>query len=824
MNKHMLVFLLVAIVGNMSAMATPRSETQMKEVARVALSRNASRQQQQGRELRLTRLKRTDMLAVYGYEQGESGFVVVAADDVAPAVVGCSDGSFTDVNPGVAWWLNAMDASVRRAVQKGKPMYSPTPNELNFPDAVTPMMTTMWSQDEPFNDLCPLGNDTVRCLTGCVATAMAQVMKFHSKPGKGQGRKTYNDNGHVGEVDYSETAYDYDLMIDSYKEDYSEEQARAVALLMRDCGVASNMRYGIMGSGTYISEAANGLQRYLGFPGATYIDRADLMPLSGVEIERYTVGKWMSMVYQELTENGPVIYGGADRSPDGGGHCFVLDGYREDGLVHVNWGWGGKQDGFYDIALLNPEPYSFTYQQDMVVGVKYRPVDLGLLSGSFCVEKPGDLIGMVGEDNLNRYEALTVTGILNSDDLDCLRMMTGWNGVNGRVHHLDLSGAQLPGDSLAARALAGCRNLRSLILPTGLKHIGRGAFARCERLTELTVDLTALEGQYVEDGIIYSDEHRTDIICCLPTKTGRVVVPESLTHLGQDAFSGCTMIEAIELPKTIEFIGSGAFANTDGLKELKLNRVGVPDVADDALDGMFTGSCILVVPAGMSNTFKQHPVWGIFKTIEIFGRAVVARAAYREYGDENPRLKWSYVNADSSVGKPVVVCEATKESPAGVYPIHLEQGSVEEGIFLVDGLLTIRPAEILATVGNYTRYEDEPNPDFEVKLTAEWKLDDTEESVVLERPWAETTADQDSRPGKYPIVLKGGQAVQNYQFTFGPSAVLTVLDRESRIIATESPSSPVIARHALDGLPVGTDYHGLVIERHRDGSVRKSIK
>jgi hypothetical protein len=147
-------------------------------------------------------------------------------------------------------------------------------------------------------------------------------------------------------------------MLDDYSSTtYTDEQANAVATLMLHCGVAVDMSYTASGSGAFGQEACLALKTYFRYNKNARLYTRDY----------YSAESWMKLIYHELNQYGPIYYDGV--SDGGGGHAFVLDGYDESGLVHINWGWGGKSDGFFDIALLNPPSYQFSIAQNMILNV-----------------------------------------------------------------------------------------------------------------------------------------------------------------------------------------------------------------------------------------------------------------------------------------------------------------------------------------------------------------------------------------------------------------------------------------------------------------------
>ena len=304
-------------------------------------------------------LKEGNEYTVVGYADG--GFAVIANDDMFDAVIGYSDGQFsqTDMPPAMVWWMSAMDESLRKQKESG--ITSPravSPADAGYPASVDELVTSSWGQDTPFNDQCPTytyAGKTQRYVTGCVATAMSQIMYFHKYPLQGQGRKIYDFTSPVDgkqwnfDVRFSRVKYDWDNMIDSYDHGYNALQAEAVAQLMFHCGVSVNMMYNMDGSGAFTKDAANSLREYFSYSTKMYTR------------DVFTKNEWMNIIYKEISEHCPILYGGV--SPSQGGHAFVLDGYDENGLVHINWGWNGSQDGYFEIGELN----GFTDGQDMIL-------------------------------------------------------------------------------------------------------------------------------------------------------------------------------------------------------------------------------------------------------------------------------------------------------------------------------------------------------------------------------------------------------------------------------------------------------------------------
>lgn len=276
----------------------------------------------------------------------EQGYVIVSGDDEMTELVGYAENGFFDaenVPPQMQLWLDGY-AEYVAAVQSGKAkarkiLLSDSPSVV-----VEPLVTTKWNQDAPFNNFAPEytddNNNTQRCATGCAATAMAQIMKFHNWPEQGVGHYSYEHQS-FGTIssNFSEHVYDWTNMIDRYNNgEYSSEQADAVALLMKDCGVSLNMNYGPV-SGASICSYYPAFKNYFRYTSRT-VNR------SGCETAEFT-----KIITDELQEGRPIIYCGTGED---GGHAFVVDGYDTNYFLHVNWGWGGYSDGYFDMNYMDP--------------------------------------------------------------------------------------------------------------------------------------------------------------------------------------------------------------------------------------------------------------------------------------------------------------------------------------------------------------------------------------------------------------------------------------------------------------------------------------
>lgn len=270
-------------------------------------------------------------------------FAIVSGDDRLPAILGYSDqGSFDpdNVPENVSWWLNnyrTQISSFLKANPAGE-LTSAGPSTRSiyvpvFKDPIDAMIKTKWNQNDPYNKRCPTVRGE-RCVTGCLATAMAQLMKYYEWP--------VYPTGTNDDFSFEGTSLDWEYMLDEYHSGmYTSRQANAVALLMYECGRAVNMQYSPYSSGAAGNMVSLALPTYFDYSWDIRMENRDY----------YDAVTWDNMVYNELKKGRPVLYAGQSMQ---GGHAFICDGYTE-GLYHFNWGWGGYQDGYFRLNALNPD-------------------------------------------------------------------------------------------------------------------------------------------------------------------------------------------------------------------------------------------------------------------------------------------------------------------------------------------------------------------------------------------------------------------------------------------------------------------------------------
>ena len=292
------------------------------------------------------------------------GYVIVAADDAAYPVLGYADSGSFDLSSmpvNAQIWLRQYQRQIRYAAARGLKAQAPALRT----DSVQPLLGNIkWGQGTYYNRLVPIKGTP----TGCVATAMGQIMYYYRWPDRGTGKHRYVTTTHhvADSVDFDHP-YLWDDMTPSLDAGSSDAAKQAVATLLHDAGVAVNMDYDASGSGAYSERITQALARYFKYNKGARLVKRDF----------YTASDWTAMLNNELRNARPVIYDGAT-SDLSMGHSFICDGYNAQGYYHFNFGWGGSSDGYF---LLTAIPYSdfdfttgeanndgFNYVQDMVIG------------------------------------------------------------------------------------------------------------------------------------------------------------------------------------------------------------------------------------------------------------------------------------------------------------------------------------------------------------------------------------------------------------------------------------------------------------------------
>ena len=386
---HLLLSALLLI--SVSVFAGPRSFRQAKQIAErqaallgIVMDESAASQAKSfgfGDNSQKSQASDQETASYYVFPHGEGkGFTIVSGDDCLPEIVGYTDqGTYDEASLPESYksFMKAYQEMVE-AVTKGDQAtlrnlaevkaYRSSVNSTHS-KAVSPLLGNIaWNQTKPFNNMCPIYDGKNRAVTGCVATAMAQVMAYYKHPKQllqdipEYTRKWFGRDVAVPGISKSDGVYDWDNMLPFYSTaegSYTKDQANAVAKLMFHCGAAVQMGYGEQ-SGANLTPAP--LAKYFGYDADMMLDLSRSL---------YSLAEWTQILDNELAAGRPVFYSGSS-------HQFICDGSDGQGLYHINWGWGGYQDGYFDITILNPEksgvgsgnaPDGYNRYCSMLVGV-----------------------------------------------------------------------------------------------------------------------------------------------------------------------------------------------------------------------------------------------------------------------------------------------------------------------------------------------------------------------------------------------------------------------------------------------------------------------
>ncbi|MBR3783796.1 MAG: choice-of-anchor J domain-containing protein [Bacteroidales bacterium] len=402
MKKISMITLLMALMG--VAVANPVSRDVARRVAQNWMQAQGMKNVAALQDI----TQQTPFAEFYVFAAPEGGFVLVSGDDCVQPVLAYSTvnrfeaegmpqhvrGFLEGYDKEIRWWKTHVQPVAQvyasRAEADGKAGVLPeewqrlvdgaAPQPV-LATAVAPLLTTTWDQSPYYNALCPTnGGEAARAVTGCVATATAQVMKYHNHPATGYGSHTYSSSRNVNGTQYTynnlsanfgATTYQWSQMPNALTSASSTAQVNAVATLMYHIGVANEMAYSPEASGSnnvyggsVRASSQHSLMKYFKY-------RADM---AVVRRDDYSHDDYCQRLRAELDQSRPLLYEGSDES---GGHSFVLDGYNNSGYFHVNWGWGGYFDDYYAIGGLEPagggtgaNMGSYNLDNDVLIGLR----------------------------------------------------------------------------------------------------------------------------------------------------------------------------------------------------------------------------------------------------------------------------------------------------------------------------------------------------------------------------------------------------------------------------------------------------------------------
>ena len=575
-----------------------------------------------------------DYYYVFNADEGH-GFVIVSADDRTSEILGyCPEGSFDadKVPSNMAAWLQGYEDQIKYVQENGN-QPELTRSYGDSRPAVAPLIKTRWDQGTPYNNDLPF-YDGRRCITGCVATALAQVMYYYQYPtGITTEIHGYTTSTHRIRVNsLPATSFNWSQMALSYKGNTTWAQNAAVAHLMEYCSKAVQADLDPSCTSAYDNMQKEALYNYFGYDKG--LKRKSRSSMSSTQ--------WTELLYGEVAAGRPVLY----RGDGSGGHAFVLDGYDGYGMFHFNWGWGGYCDGFFKLDALNPAGRNYSYNQWALVGIK-PPSNVPV-----------------------HYDDFTVSGIHYHIGSDGKAEVTG---INANTRYLDIpqnvtyGGKTYRVSSIGKKAFEGRSDITYLSIPSTIESIGEYAFIDCG--SSMTVNIADPEA-WCE--MILDNEHASPLssagkVLVYDRETINMVIPNTVSSIGRFTFYQCRSITSLSIPSSVNYIGSSAFEDCTGLTSITLNdgleyiggstfegckgltkltipsTVGrieinafkncsnltsiVSEIANPFVinDNVFEGlpsSAVLTVPAGTKSAYESTSGWSRFKTIVESGNVI----------------------------------------------------------------------------------------------------------------------------------------------------------------------------------------------------------
>ena len=534
-------------------------------------------------------------LPYYVFNRGDNeGYIIIAGDDAIEPALGYTDSGefiYDEIPDNMRYWLEDYVEYIYYLQNTPNAIRRKVPTH----PVISPMLTCNWNQGYPYNNECPMYFTLGRSVTGCVATAMAQVMYHQRSKSVNEvqtdipGYTTYTSHETYGQlkVDGIEAGspIDWANMLDNYNNGGNAKQQLAVAQLMYYCGVSVEMDYTNNSSGAQSYKVADALNKYFGYSTAKYVSRSN-----------YTDDTWDALIYNEL-EQGRVVYlSGANSEA---GHAFVTDGYDGNHCYHINWGWGGQSNGHFLLSSLNPSSQGiggsgdgYNQYQDAVIGCEpdnYGEKELPIANAT--VKKICLANWDKNNDGKFTYgEAASVTDLGNVFSGQKMTVFTELYYFTGLTSITDnafngctmLNNIKLPKNinSIGEYAFNGCRSLKTFKFPAHIRSIGKAAFAGCRVLPDIEI-------------------------------------PSNISEILDSTFAGCAAFTTIDLPISVRTLGSRSFSGCSKLTSFTVHNVTPQNLVlgSSVFEGCDINKATLYTEQGTASYYKNADQWKDFGTI-----------------------------------------------------------------------------------------------------------------------------------------------------------------------------------------------------------------
>lgn len=570
--------------------------------------------------------------------ENNNGFIIASGDDSTPAILGYTDkGSYDEdsIPENMKSWL----VEYKRQVAYNMKRHAASAKiSSSYHPKITPLLSTIWHQHDPYNLKCPtLSIQNKRCVTGCVATAMAQVMFYHRNQSVNKTTKEipgylYTDNN---EGDITVEAFpqgsiiDWDNILDSYDGSETQVQKEAVAYLLAYCGASVQMEYGTETSYAYSENVLPALQDYFNYSESMFLENRIF----------YTDKEWDDLIYSELAKGNPIYYSGSPQSGKSG-HAFVCDGYDGNGYYHINWGWGGSYDGYFLLSALNPYLQGVGYNMDhqALIGAKPKAPNLS-----------GDETYAVFKDSVLTFYHDKYRNSRNGTtyDLNKRRDYPNWVYESTGVGQGSLAKARnikkvVFDESFASATPSStcswfnyCQNLTEI---EGLENLNtsnviymESMFSNCKSLKRIDVShfstenvrdfqdmfswCSSLENIDVTNFTIRKNANLYFMFhSCSNLTEIKIDIPDYIEDL-RGMFNSCRRLLSVTIPQGVKSISLGDFYNCVSLRTI-ISEIYEPfEIDDNTFPTEVYTNATLMVPYGKDSTYLSLKGWKNFYNI-----------------------------------------------------------------------------------------------------------------------------------------------------------------------------------------------------------------
>ena len=567
-------------------------------------------------DLRLVQMVMTEKSepAYYVFDKTGGGFVIAAGNDLAAPILGYSDnGTFNpdDLSVGMRDLLENYEKQIAFVSSQ----HESKPRRINDNWAgITPLLMSHWDQGKPFNTLCPIDPMTnERSITGCTAVALAQVMYYYKWPEVGNGNVSYQWHDQTLSADLSKVHF----LLDKMKADYqynTPDEDNAVATLLYNCALTVGSNFSSDETPGYLSRET--LSSYFG-----YKDQ-----IAWLALDETTIDDFEATIYHELENERPVLF---SASGDGS-HAMVIDGFQ-DGYFHINFGWRGQNDGYFQLTAILTSWYFFNTNQTIFYNIEpdYDPHTESHFYPESSYVLSADGTELVEWKGTETEIDMTADGAFNN--VRCIKS-------HAFSDNSSATSVVLPAKTevIESKAFDNCQKLESLFIQQNVSKIEPQAFAQCPYLDHFLVSEHSLNFKS-QNGLLI-DLKENMVVASAAGISGSIVIPDniivilnyafaerqitsvkipkSLSKIEEGAFFGCHLLSLLVLPSELQSVGSMAFKGCAGLKQISVTASTPPQLGEGAFDDIDQASVSLFVPSESMNHYLTTYGWNQFTLVE----------------------------------------------------------------------------------------------------------------------------------------------------------------------------------------------------------------